>query len=275
MVAAVRRATGERRVGHAGTLDPGATGLLVVLVGRATRLVRFIAMLPKHYHGTIRFGWETSTDDAAGEPLERDDSWRARSEAEIAAALARVAAEPLQVPPRVSAKQVGGERAYRRARRGEATDLAPAAVEIHALTVAGFGRETGEVAIDVRCGAGTYVRAIARDAGRALGSRAHLKDLRRVGIGSWRVEDARPLDAIGPGVALRPMAEAVSHLPPLEVGPDDARAVAHGRKIERSERLDGPVAVYGSGELLAVAELREGQYAPLVVLVPDTKATAS
>ena len=277
VVAAVRRALGERRVGHAGTLDPLATGLLIVLAGRATRLARFIALLAKQYVGTIRFGFETSTDDAGGSPGERDDSWRARSEAEVAEALERVAAEPLQLPPRVSAKLVGGERAYRRVRRGEEPDLAPARVAIHRLSVTAYDPGAGELAIEVRCGAGTYVRAIARDVGRALGTRAHLASLRRVAIGPWRVEQAQPLAAVGPGaaLALRSMAEAVAHLPSLEVGPEAAQAVAHGRKIEEPARIEGPVAVYGSGELLAVAEWREGRYAPLVVLAPDASRSAT
>jgi tRNA pseudouridine55 synthase len=264
----VRRALGERRVGHAGTLDPAATGLLVVLVGRATRLARFIALLPKHYRGTIRFGWETTTDDATGEPSERDDTWGERSEAEIAAALAGVAAQPLQLPPSVSAKKVGGERAYRRARRGELPDLVPVPVAIHHLSATVYDRAAGELVVEVRCGTGTYVRSIARDTGRALGTRAHLKDLRRLAIGPWRVEQAQPLLAAAQGVALqlRPMAEAVAHLPTLVVGPANAEAVSHGRRIEEPSRFDGPVAVYDAGGLLAVAEWREGRYAPLVVL---------
>ncbi len=276
VVAAARRALGERRVGHAGTLDPAATGLLVVLVGRATRLARFIAMLEKRYAGTVRFGVETSTDDAAGEPLARDGSWRERTEAEIAAALARVAAEPLQLPPRVSAKRGGGERAYRLSRRGEEPELAPARVEIRGLAAGAYDPRAGELAIEVRCGAGTYVRAIARDLGRALGTRAHLAALRRTAVGPWRVEEALPLDALKPDAppALRPMAEAVAHLPALRVGPETAAAVAHGRKIEEAARLDGPVAVYGAEELLAVAEWREGHYAPLVVLAPDASRPA-
>jgi tRNA pseudouridine55 synthase len=270
VVARVRRALDTKRVGHAGTLDPAATGLLVVLAGRATRLARFIALLPKHYRGTIRFGWETSTDDAAGANGEADDGWRAKGEADIAAALERVAAQPLQLPPRVSAKKVAGERAYRVARRGEDPALAPAAVAIHALTAVSFDRAAGELEVEVRCGAGTYVRAIARDVGRALGSRAHLGSLRRLAVGPWRVEDAQPLEAIvaGASLALRPMAEAVAHLPALQVGPLSAEAMRHGRKIDEPARLEGPVAVYAGGVLLAVAEWREGRYAPLVVLAP-------
>lgn len=270
VVAAARRALGERRVGHAGTLDPAATGLLVVLAGRATRLARFVALLPKQYRGTIRFGSETSTDDATGEAVESDERWRERSEADVVRALEQVAAQPTQVPPRVSAKKVSGERAYRRVRRGELPDLAPVAVRIHSLTAAAVDLAAGEVVIDVGCGTGTFVRAIARDVGRALGSRAHLKDLRRVAVGPWRVEQAVPLADLGAGadLRLRSLAEAVAHLPALEVGPASAEAVRHGRRIEEPARHEGPVAVYREGALLAVVEWREGRYAPLVVLAP-------
>jgi len=270
VVAVARRALGERRVGHAGTLDPAATGLLLVLAGRATRLARFVALLPKRYRGTVRFGCETSSDDATGEPLERDDGWRERSDAEIAAAVAAVAASATQVPPRVSAKKVAGERAYRRVRRGEPLEMAAVPVVIHEIVVCGpLDRAAGELVVDVRCGTGTYVRSIARDVGRALGSRAHLGALRRLGIGPWRVEDAMPLAALAlERPVLRPLAEAVRHLPALEIGPSNAEAIAHGRKIEEPARLEGPVAVFGGGQLLAVAEWREGRYAPLVVLTP-------
>lgn len=271
MVAAARRALGERRVGHAGTLDPAATGLLIVLAGRATRLARFVALLPKRYRGTIRFGSETSTDDAAGEPVACDERWRERSDAEVAAALARVAARPTQVPPRVSAKKVAGERAYRRARRGEAVDLAAVPVSIALAAGGPLDRASGELVVDVACGSGTYVRAIARDVGRELGSTAHLATLRRLAIGPWRVEDAVPpaaLEAGGGPPPLLPLPDAVRHLPALEVDAARAEAIAHGRKIEAERRLEGPVAVFGAGRLLAVAEWREGRYAPLVVVAP-------
>ena len=266
-MAAARRALGERRVGHAGTLDPAATGLLVVLAGRATRLARFVALLPKRYRGTVRFGCETSTADATGEPLERDAGWRERSDAEIAAAVARVAARPAQVPPQVSAKKVAGERAYRLARRGESLELAAVPVAIHELSAGPLDREAGDLVLEVRCGTGTYVRAIARDLGRELGTRAHLGALRRLAIGEWRVEDALPLAALELAPpALRPLADVVRHLPVLEIGGSNAEAIAHGRKIEEPARFEGPVAVFGTGQLLAVAEWREGLYAPLVVL---------
>jgi tRNA pseudouridine(55) synthase len=273
VVVAVRRILRERRVGHAGTLDPPASGLLVVLVGRATRLARFVAMLPKRYGGTIRFGWETATDDAAGEPVgERDDSWRGRSAGEVEAALARVAARTEQMPPAVSAKKVAGRRAYRLARRGAVPPLSPAPIAIHALTLQRFDAATGLVEIAVECSSGTYVRAVARDVGRELGSRAHLAALRRTAIGRWRVEDAVTVEHLGGSAFdaawLRPMTEAVAHLPSFEVGPQAATRFRHGQPIEASGPRDGFAGVYHAGVLLGVAERRDACYHPAVGLVP-------
>lgn len=267
-VAAARRALGERRVGHAGTLDPGASGLLVVLVGRATRLARFVAMLPKRYTGTVRFGFETDTDDAAGEPLGLpSDGWRALAPDAVARALAAVADRPLQVPPAVSAKKVDGERAYRRVRRGEAPALAPVPVTIHALEADTWEGTSPDLGIRVVCSSGTYVRAIARDLGRALGVGAHLAALRRTGIGPWNAADAAALTAPPEALraALRPMAEAVAHLPRLDLDAADADRLAHGRKVATAA-APGPVAVYGPGGLVAVAGVRGGLLHPDVVL---------
>jgi tRNA pseudouridine55 synthase len=270
VVSAVRRALGVRRVGHAGTLDPAASGLLVVLVGRATRLARFIATLPKHYTGTIRFGWETVTDDGAGERAsEPDETWRSLSREQLEAALQRVRAQPTQVPPAVSAKKVAGERAYRLARRGAAPAMAPAAVTIHRLELAACDLAAGEAVVNVVCSTGTYVRAIARDVGRALETRAHLAALRRTAIGPWRLSDAVPLDAALSETApraLRPMLEAVAHLPRLLLGEEDARRFSHGMKLDAMGRGDGIVAAFAGAELLGVAELEAGRYAPAVVL---------
>ena len=275
VVRVVRRALGMKRVGHAGTLDPAATGLLVVLAGRATRLARFVAMLPKRYTGSVRFGFETTTDDAEGEPTLRDDGWialgqpGARSRADLEDALARVASRTEQVPPPVSAKKVAGERAYRRVRRGEDVTLVPAPVSIHRLTIGDPWDHSGDLPIAVECSSGTYVRAIARDLGRTLGTRAHLSALRRSGIGRWEVREAVPLDSALVETAprsLRPMREAVAHLPALRVGEAGARLFLHGRKLESEESHEGFVAVYEREELLGVAEFREGLYAPVVGL---------
>jgi tRNA pseudouridine55 synthase len=268
-VAAVRRLLGERRVGHAGTLDPAASGLLLVLVGRATRLARFTAVLPKRYDATLRLGAETATDDATGAVTATDETWRGLDEAAVRRALAEVAARGEQVPPAVSAKKVAGERAYRLARRGEPADLRPVAVRIHRLEVRRVALPDVDVAVE--CSAGTYVRAIARDAGRALGTRGHLAALRRTGIGPWTVLQGVPLrdaTAASLAAALRPLAEVVAHLPRLDLDPETAERVRHGGKVEADAVLEGPVALSAAGELLAVAEYRDGRYVPSVVLVP-------
>jgi tRNA pseudouridine55 synthase len=255
-------------VGHAGTLDPLASGLLLVLVGRATRLARFTGVLPKRYEATLRCGAETATDDAAGAVTAEDGSWRGLDEAAVRRGLAEVAAREEQVPPAVSAKKVAGERAYKLARRGEPAALAPVRVSIHRLDVRRVALPDVDFAVE--CSAGTYVRAIARDAGRALGTRAHLAALRRTGIGPWAVEAAVPLEgasAASLAAALRPMDELVAHLPRLELGPEAAERLRHGGKVEAERVGDGPVVLAAAGELLAVAEYRDGRYAPAVVLV--------
>ena len=269
MVAAVRRLLRQPRVGHAGTLDPAATGLLVVLAGRATRLSRFVSALPKRYQGTIRFGAETATDDGAGAVTATDESWRALEAGAVAAALAAVAASPAQVPPAVSAKKVDGERAYRLARRGTPADLAPVNVTVSRLVATRFALP--EVDVDVECSSGTYVRAVARDVGRALGTRAHLAALRRTGIGPWDVADATRLEgatADSLEAVLRPLAEAVAHLPALAVEPEAGERVRHGGKLAAPDGGEGPVRVEVEGVLVAVAEHRDGCWAPVVVLAP-------
>jgi len=265
----VRRALGLKRVGHAGTLDPAATGLLVVLVGRATRLARFVSMMPKRYAGIIKLGSETSTDDAEGALVgESDDSWQARLPPEIDAALRNVQAQTEQMPPAVSAKKVDGVRAYRVARRGETPALKPAKVVIERLRCEWYDRKTGEIHVDVICSSGTYVRAIARDVGRELGSKAHLSWLRRTGIGEWKVEQAATLDAIEPSASslrLLPMREAVSHLPAVILPADEARRFTLGQKIAAAAPT-GAVAVFDAADLLGVAEQSDGVLHPEVVL---------
>lgn len=269
VVLAARRALGQSRAGHAGTLDPPATGLLVVLAGRATRLARFVAMVSKTYVGTIRFGWETSTDDATGTPLAApEERFRDISREDLAAALDRVRAQPLQVPPAVSAKKVDGVRAYRLARRGEPAELEAVPVLIYDLQLLGWDAASGSADIAVECSAGTYVRALARDVGRALGTAAHLAALRRTAIGRWTVHEAVELATLVPGVMppLRPMAEAVSHLPAVILPHGEAEKVRHGRQVEAGREVSGPVAVFDSTGLIAVADSRAGVLHPEVVL---------
>jgi tRNA pseudouridine55 synthase len=269
VVAVVRRLLDERRIGHAGTLDPSATGLLVVLLGRATRLTRFIGMLPKRYSGTVVFGWETSTDDASGEPTAPpEEAWRRLTPQDVAAALRAVAAQPTQLPPAVSAKKVDGVRAYRRARRGESVKLAPVPVTIHELVAGTWTGESPELRIEVTCSAGTYIRAIARDLGRALGTGAHLGALRRTVVGPWNVEDATGVDGLTAALVqerLRSMREALAHLPSVTLPAEAALRFAHGQKVP-SDAPHGPVAVFDTGGLVGVAEASDGVLRPDVVL---------
>lgn len=187
----VRRAYGERSVGHLGTLDPFATGLLIVLVGRATRLATFLDIEPKVYEAAISFGSETDTDDATGEVTR---SAPPPAESDIRAAIVTLTGDIEQVPPAYSAKKVAGKRAYAAARSGEAVELAPASVVVHRWEVGAYAG--GTLSATITCGGGTYIRALARDLGRLSGSAAHLAALRRTRIGKFDVGDATPADAL-------------------------------------------------------------------------------
>lgn len=270
VVGRVRSVLGLKRVGHAGTLDPMATGLLVVLVGAATRLNQFVALLPKRYLGTVKFGWETATDDAAGEPATAPDSrWRELDDRAIRAALDAIAASETQVPPAVSARKVDGERAYRRVRRGEDVAMRAAPVRIDAIIAEPFDAVAGELRIAVTCGSGTYIRAIARDLGRALGTSAHLSMLRRTAIGPWRVDDALPLDAVETadlGPRIRPAAEAVAHLPRINLSAEDGRRFRFGQKFPGGDAGFELAAVFEGDALLGIANLRDGLLCPSVGL---------
>lgn len=187
----VRRAYGERSVGHLGTLDPFATGLLLVLVGRATRLATFLDVEPKVYEAVISFGSETDTDDTTGEATR---SAPPPAESDVRAAIVMLTGDIEQVPPAYSAKKVGGKRAYAAARSGEALELPPASVVVHRWDVGAY--TDGKLAARITCGGGTYIRALARDLGRLSGSAAHLASLRRTRIGKFDVADATAADAL-------------------------------------------------------------------------------
>lgn len=191
VVQIARRAYGERSIGHLGTLDPFATGLLVLLLGRCTRLATFVANEPKEYHAVIRFGAETDSDDVTGAVTAQRDLPR---EAAIRSAIAVLTGSISQVPPAYSAKQVGGQRAYAAARRGVTLALEPARVTVHGWAVERLDRS--ELSARITCSGGTYIRSLARDLGRIAGSAAHLHQLRRLRSGDFRVEDAAPLDLI-------------------------------------------------------------------------------
>lgn len=268
VVARARRALGIRRVGHTGTLDPFASGLLLLLLGNATRLAEYFDGFPKEYVARARLGERTSTDDPEGEVTERSDEWRTLDRDRIAAALASFRGDALQEPPAYSAKKVGGRPAHRLRRAGTEVALPPVPVTIHEIVLEELSLP--ELRFRVRCSTGTYIRAIARDLGEQLGVGGHLVALRRVAIGPFRVEEALPLDRIEEGDAvsrgLRSPLEAVGHLPRVEVDEEEGERILRGQSLStegRSGLEEGrPLALASGDRLLAVAEMAEGRIHP-------------
>ena len=255
VVARVRRLAGTRKVGHAGTLDPMATGVLVLGLNRATRLLGHLTLTDKRYTATVRLGVTTSTDDAEGEVVETRPT-EALTEAQVRSALAAFVGEIDQVPSAVSAIKVAGRRAYARVRDGEEVELPARRVTVHALDVTRLDLAAATVDLDVRCTSGTYVRAIARDLGAALGVGGHLTALRRTAVGPFTIQDAYTLDALADGVTMIAIADAArTCFPVLDLSEDDAAHVRVGRILDR--RLDGLTALFApSGEFLALYEPR-------------------
>ncbi|WP_371808292.1 tRNA pseudouridine(55) synthase TruB [Agromyces sp. Marseille-P2726] len=281
VVARMRRLAGTRRIGHAGTLDPMATGLLILGVNSATRLLHFLVGLDKEYLATIRLGWATTTDDAEGEPLPVDGA---------AAALARLDDEALrrgissltgvidQVPSSVSAVKVEGRRAYRRVREGETVELAARSVTVSAFDLRSSRAGEGFVDVDVRveCSSGTYVRALARDLGAGLGTGGHLTSLRRTRIGAFGVDEASGLDDLDVTASLlSPAAAARRTLPVVDVTAQQAGDLSHGKRIDAPEpTVGGPMgAIAPDGRLVAIVE-RRGETLKVVAGFPDTEAGA-
>lgn len=264
VVRQVRKALGTRAVGHTGTLDPFATGLLVVLVNRATRLARFVERQEKTYRATLRLGIVTDTDDDTGRVLAEQGpaAWPARGAVE--AAVAAQVGNSMQRPPAYSAKHVDGVRSYQRARRGEVVDLPPVPVSVRRCELLEY--VPPDVEFRVTVSAGTYVRALGRDLGTALGTGGHLRALRREAIGSLTVDEAMPLDQVGPGVALRPPASVLGHLGRRELTAEEARTVGHGRAVPGEPGLEGDVALVVGEQLVAVARAEAGALHPVVVL---------
>lgn len=265
VVARVRRAAGTRKVGHAGTLDPMATGLLLVGVNHATRLLHYLVGLDKEYLATIRLGWPTSTDDAEGEPGERatDAALAAADEPAIRAGIAQLTGEIEQVPSQVSAVKIDGRRAYARVRDGETVEIAPRRVTVSAFELGAIRAGEGFLDLEVRVevSSGTYVRALARDLGAALGTGGHLTMLRRTRIGAFRVTDAASLDGLDvPASILSPADAARRAMPAVELDAEAARDLGHGKRIAAPDGVaDGPVAAIGPGDrLVAIVERRGG-----------------
>jgi tRNA pseudouridine55 synthase len=270
VVARVRRLGGTRRVGHAGTLDPMATGVLVLGVNRATRLLGHLMLTEKAYDATVRLGVATTTDDAEGE-VTATASAAGIDEAAIRAALGELVGDLRQVPAAVSAIKVDGRRAYQRVRDGEAVELVARPVTVHELRVhdvtASPGNDTTDVRISVRCSSGTYIRAIARDVGAALGVGGHLTALRRTAVGPFALDAASTLDELAEDFALLPIADAArASFPAHDLDAAQAADVRVGRPLDLA--LAGLSAVFApDGEFLALYEPREDRARPVAVFV--------
>ena len=272
VVARCRRILGIRRIGHAGTLDPMATGLLVLGIGRATRLLRFITNLPKEYEATACFGVATDSLDADGEVTARAPMSIDRED--VVGVMDRFRGEILQTPPMVSAVKVGGKRLHELARRGEEVERPARRVRVHRLDLEGFSAGPfPEVRLRVVGGSGLYVRVLADDLAQALGGRAHLSSLRRVASGSLRVEDAWTVEQLAclggegrPAEAVLEPSVVLSHLPSVSVDDDEAARVRNGRRLPSPPDLDGHVRVTVNGRLLAVYRARDDRLVPEVVL---------
>lgn len=287
VVARVRRLFSTRRVGHAGTLDPPATGVLLVGLGRATRLLRFLQGLEKVYAATVVFGVSTATQDATGKVVERRPC--SFTEEDLHAEARRFVGDIEQVPPMVSAVKVGGRPLYRAARRGEVVDRAARPVRIHELTVGEYDPAAATAEIRVRCSSGTYVRTLASDLGDRLGCGAHLSALRRLAIGSLRASEAVTLDALesmeGPQrrTKLLSMAAALRDFPSVSVDGAALDGVRNGRPIDlEMPGVGRTVAVLDpTGQLVAVyepsteADDPEGVLRPAAVLAAATEAMKS
>jgi tRNA pseudouridine55 synthase len=288
VVARIRRLAGTRRVGHAGTLDPMATGVLVVGVEKATRLLGYLTLTEKEYAATIRLGQSTSTDDAEGEitatASAADVSAAALTQQQLAKAVAGLTGEIQQVPPAVSAIKVDGQRAYRLARAGAAPELAPRPVTVYEFTVTAVrpAKADGLMDLDatVRCSSGTYIRALARDLGTAVGTGGHLTRLRRTRVGGYGLQQARTLDQLASSFEVLPLAQAASTaFPGRQLTADEARRLAHGGRLAAAAGADvtgaaavtdprAPTAAYApDGTLIALLTEESGQARPLVVFV--------
>jgi tRNA pseudouridine55 synthase len=258
VVAKCRGIFGQKRVGHAGTLDPDATGVLLVGLGRVTRLLRYVQALRKTYTGEVVLGAETSTLDASGEILATYDMTGVTLDDVRAAATAFVG-DILQMPPMVSAVQVDGKRLHDLARQGIEVERKPRAVTVDRFEVVA---ETtpGVFAVEVTCSSGTYIRTLAADVGAALGGGAHLRNLRRTAIGSFQADAGAAVEALGAEHVLSP-ASALRDYPSATISDDEATAAGHGKQL--AARVDGTwAALAGDGRLVAVYEGSK----PVVVL---------
>jgi tRNA pseudouridine55 synthase len=270
VVARMRRLAGTRKVGHAGTLDPMATGVLLVGIERATRLLGHLALTEKAYDATVRLGAATSTDDAMGEVL-RTAPTDAVDEESVRAAAARFLGDIEQRPSAVSAIKVDGRRAHARVRAGEDVVLAARPVTVHALEIGATRRVDGFLDVDVmvRCSSGTYIRAIARDLGEALGVGGHLTRLRRTAVGPFTMDAASGLEELADTFRVLDISEVARRcFPALDLDEAQARDVGYGRPLSVALDAPGPVAVFDpAGRFLALYASRDEVATPVAVFV--------
>lgn len=276
-----RGALGLRRVGHTGTLDPFASGLLILCAGPSTRLAEYFGAPPKRYEAVLRLGVETETHDPEGDVAAESEAWRDVGEDELRRALAAHTGRIRQVPPAYSAKRVDGRRAHRAAREGRDVELEAEEVVVHELELLGF--DPPEARVGCRVSTGTYVRSLARDVGRALGCGAHLRELRRTAVGPWTVGRALAWDDLEEGrwreaatggeePAWLAPARSLPWLPTRELSAEEARRVRHGGRVPAGDvepprwrpAGDGrsPVLLVRDGRLLAVAEVAGDELQP-------------
>ena len=264
----VRRALRIRAAGHTGTLDPFAPGLLVVLLGRATRVARFVEAADKTYLATALLGFGTTSDDRTGKPLGEAADLSAVDDTALRATLKSFEGQSFQRPPAYSAKQVGGQRSYRLARRGAAVELAEVPVTVHRIELIDW--TPPQATFRATVSTGTYVRALARDLGERLGVGAHLTALRREAIGTLRVEEAIPLERLDAKTPLVPLRRILSDLPALELDQDTRAAVRRGRAVvartHSAATRQGHVVLLGDGGVVAVARSDGESLRPVVVL---------
>ncbi|WP_426566550.1 tRNA pseudouridine(55) synthase TruB [Angustibacter sp. McL0619] len=282
VVARMRRLAGTRKVGHAGTLDPMATGVLVIGVGRATRLLTYLVGADKTYTATIRLGVSTVTDDAQGEVTQRRDAARLAAD-QVGAAVTELTGAIEQVPSSVSAIKVAGQRSYARVRAGEQVELAARAVTVHRFDVLGSRTRTDQergvldLDVEVDVSSGTYVRALARDLGDALGVGGHLTALRRTRVGPYALAGARTLDQLEseqPLTVLSLADAARAAFACRDLTADEVRALRYGQRVPPTGAHDGspgqPVAGIGpGGDLVALLEDRDDSARSVLVVPPS------
>ncbi len=262
VVAQIRKRLGTKQVGHAGTLDPMATGVLVVGINNATKFLQYIVTGRKRYFAIIRLGISTVTDDKEGEVVAVKD-WRAINDSDIESAIDKFRGTIMQVPSSVSAKKIAGERAYDLVREGKEVELAAKEITIHELKVLAIHRnEYLDIDIDVTCSAGTYIRSIARDLGAALGVGGHLIELRRTEVAPFQLDEAGEIGS----AELLPLQDAIAKVLPIrDLGFDEVAELKFGRRIDKSNQDGVVVGIAPDGEVAAILENREGRAQPVSV----------